>query len=280
MSALLFKAGQLYQLFNPIAVNPYEAALSVISLYCARAEDGQYCIDKFVAAQQSLSGSFANNPCADINNTCTADCRAALVQVKSALGCCLGSIFKVINPVIGAIIRQIAKEKCSVTINTCSGLIVRGTIRLVNFYYAYYLAHKEEIDAAIAADIALKLDINANTIAVDSGADSSVTTTGSGFYTQATTNAVTYTYTVTPDSSSEATAIAASVSTVLGTDTTMAATNQAGLEGKADPLVSVAVDTSASTAVTAVNPDGPNDAHCTASADLLAMALPALLALL
>jgi hypothetical protein len=280
MSALLYKAGQLYQQFNPLGGNPYESALSAISLYCARAEDGNYCIDKFLAAQSSLSGTFESNPCETLNVSCSADCRNAVARLKGALGCCLGSIFKIISPAVGVIFKTIIKQQCGITINSCSGLIVRGTIRVVNFLHAYYLLHKEEIDAAIAADLALKLDINANTIYVETSADSSVTTTGSGFYTQATTSAVTYTYTVTPDSSSEATAIAQAVAANLATDTNMAATNQAGLEGKADPIASIAVDTTTSTATTAVNPDGPNDGHCTASADLLAMALPALLALL
>jgi hypothetical protein len=280
MNALLYKAAQLYSSFNPDGGNPYGGGLSIISLYCAKAEDGQFCIDKFIAASQSLAGTMDDNPCAQLNTTCTQDCRSAMAQLKAALGCCLGSMFKVISPAVGIIFKTIIKERCGITINTCSGLIVRGTIRVLNFYHEYYLEHKEAIDAAIAADIALKLDIDANSVVVDTSADSSITTTGSGFYTQATTSAVTYTYTVTPSSSSEATAIANAVATSLASDVNMAATNQAGLEGKADPIASVTVDTTASTATTATNPDGPDAAFCTASVDMLAMALPALLALL
>jgi len=276
---LLYKAAQLYQQFNPTGGNPYESGLSVISLYCARAEDGQYCIDKLLAASQSLSGTFDDNPCILLNVTCTTDCRSAVAQLKAALGCCLGSVFKVISPAAGIIFKSIIKTRCGITINSCSGLIVRGTIRVLNFYHDYYLEHKEEIDAAIAADIALKLDINANSVVVDTAADSSVTTTGSGFHTQATTSAVTYTYTVTPDSSSEATAIANAVASTFVSDANMAATNQAGLEGKADPTASIAVDTTSSSASTATNPDGP-DSACTTSVDMFAMAIPAILALL
>jgi len=254
--------------------------LSIISLYCARAEDGQYCIDKFISAQTSLAGAFDNNPCAQLNSTCTADCRGAIARLKASLGCCLGSVFKVISPAIGAIFKNLIKRQCGITINTCSGLIVRGSIRVLNFYYSYYLEHKEEIDAAIAADIALKLDINSNDVVVETGSDSSVTTTGSGFYTQATTTAVTYTYTVTPGSSSEATTIASSAAATIAADANMAVTNQAALEGKADPLSSISVDTTATTTSTATNPDGPDSAECTASFNMLAMAVPALLAFL
>ena len=62
---------------------------------CSVTEEGVWCVEKFLSNRDFILdlAYLAHSRCSSNNGTCTAECRTALRDIRSNLGCCINNLF-------------------------------------------------------------------------------------------------------------------------------------------------------------------------------------------